>query len=354
MTEQLNNSSEELLSVVDKKPVSFITIYRTTYIDASGITLASDRDRPEYVEDINWDFVPNSFKTSPSRYPHGHPHEKPISRLERKRLNVNYMAMLGLVGRVRDAYLEGVLGPDVDKSQPLSLQQSSELLDALRYLPQYLSYRSQNALKPHGELPPTIVVLSNGASGGKGAIEGLKYLDGSNLDSVPNIEDAIAMVEDLGALIGKGKTICVASPEQIRSFLNAVVYGPDSNYDKNAFQDIFDVSEIASLIKFSESFSVLLDEFEKIKSIDRNLAERINELVEGYTTTSALKAVINEFYLKTEASFKVMTLSQKNMNLALERNVHDCDLTADIAQDDFGLGIPKFRLDLETFINSRT
>ena len=203
-----NSEPDEILSTDLTRPLRVVDIFVNSYTDSSGIPLASDRDDPRLIQGIDFQKQPNPFRTSPSRYPNGKPHEVPVSELERERLRQFYPEMLSLLGRVRSTYITETrkkTGRNLDAS--LTLSESLSILSGLSYLPHYLAHRSTRPFALQGELPPQVIVLSNAASGSRGAMYAFAdlHIDDPDVEElVPDKTEAIAAIERMGSLISEG------------------------------------------------------------------------------------------------------------------------------------------------------
>lgn len=310
-----------------KAHVGITEVHAAKFIDSTGIPLTSDREMPEVVKNIDFDYRPNSFRTSPSRYPNGAPHEIPVSGLEQKRLGESYRDMMQTISMVRDGYA-GTLPYKKDKTKPLSAHEFLVVLDIFKFLPNYLTHRAEKPLKPNGELPPVVMVLSNSASGTKGALGAWMDIHESEagyMEKTPDIDEMIELIEGLGTMVKK--TACAASPAQQRHFMDAVLSGPSDKSMSSGGLSFLTREEIPNLVKFGSAMnkgSGFLAEIIRLDAVADQMVRGIRDasaLVPGreQETVEAIKGISQRFLGQTRPLIVALDAVESQMNTALGR-----------------------------------
>lgn len=303
--------------------ISIFQIWDTRYLDTSGIPSSSDRGNPEVVKEIDWDYQPNPFKNSPSRYPDGQSHSTPMSGLERRRLAETYPTMLSILAVIRNSYLKLIDGKT--DTRALSSLEMQRILRGLMYLPHYLSLRGKNPIPPKHALDPAFITISNSASGTLGALEAYLEQRGYNpkdLTSPPDSEKMIEAAEKTGAMVGE-KTLCVASPQQMQHFMNAVINGPETHRNTFDVTHWFDESEVFSIIKFGDQAYNANEKLKILWSIDLETESRVGRDVNKNKNPRRLKRVlpvIDEFRKESSAILYQLNANQLGINYALGRD----------------------------------
>ncbi len=311
--------------------VGIIEVHAAKFIDSTGIPLTSDRELPEIVEKIDFDYRPNTFRTSPSRYPNGRPHPIPVSGLEQRRLGESYRDMMQTIALVRDGYL-GLLKNRKDKDRPLSAHEMFGLLHILKFLPHYLSFRAEGAMEKTGEIPPAVLVLSNSAAGTLGALGSWMDVHESEpdyLSKTPNVGEMISLAERTGTMVLPGsKTVCAASPAQQRHFINAVLFGPNEKFMPGTKVEFLDESEIMSLAKFGNAIHKGSGYLGQIMWLDNVYYQRVRGVQDVLMLTPGreqearfvIEGHIKEFNARTELLLDTLSVIEGEMNKALGRN----------------------------------
>jgi len=184
-------------------PLFWRDIARTQITDSSHIPHQSDRAPMGLQQGIDWRMRPWTDPKSASRLQADIPEDEraPMSGLEEERLDANFRKILLFALYIRDGYIESrqEVGEDID---PSSLDTASNIAihGALKVLPYYLIYRRQNHVAPLGQLPPSLIVLSNSAAGAIGGLAHLTVGLSDNetrtvLSAPPNIDKALARTE---------------------------------------------------------------------------------------------------------------------------------------------------------------
>lgn len=323
-----------------RRPIRIAEIARPAVLttDSTGIPQLSDR-HPDTPKDIDFRYESCPFPNSPSRYPNGVPHETPISGLERQRLAENYPEILAITGVVRDAYLKSH-GKDPETSGSLTIGEAKEVIMGLSYIPQYLINRAVNPFKPQGEIPPVYIALSNSASGAHGAVNAQLIAEGQTeaaLESVPDVDLMIKLVEKEGALVGP-KTICVASPQLMKNYLNAIVYGSEDKAKTTEIAPTFDVSEVPSIIKFGKGMYDGRNLLDEIKGIDTKFVERASPFMRSGDILR-IKEAIAMFKRHIIVSVVELNQSQRDVDQALGREIAS-PATLEMLTDILKLGMP--------------
>jgi len=324
------DSRASFLPNPQRSHVGIIEVHAANFIDTNGIPLTSDRELPEIVETIDFDYRPNNFRTSPSRYPNGKPHPIPVSGLEQRRLGESYRDMMQAISLIRDGYLNA-LQNRTDKTGPLSAHELFGLLHIFKFLPHYLSFRAEEAMEKVGDMPPVVLVLSNSAAGTLGALGSWMDVHESDpdfLSKTPNVEEMIILAETTGtmALPGK-KTVCAASPAQQKHFMDAVIFGPSDKSLPGTKIDFLEKSEIISLAKFGNAMHKGSGYLGQIMWLDNVYYQRVKEtqdvlaLTPGRTQEALfiIDGYIKEFKTRTELLLSALDAIESDMNKALGR-----------------------------------
>lgn len=313
-----------------KPHVRITEVHAATFIDSTGVPLTSDRGKPEAIKDIDFDYRPNTFRTSPSRYPDGKPHEIPVSGLEQRRLGESYRDMMQTISEVRNGFIDMLSYPKA-KTEPLNAHEFLAVLGVLRFLPHYLAYRSHNPMAQNGEIPPMVMVLTNSASGTKGALGAWMDVHESEVDylnKVPDVDEMITLIENIGSMAPKGgKTVCAASPAQQRHFMDAVIYGPSDKSKSQSEHSFMPSTEIPSLIRFGyaiNSASGLLGEILRLDHVNAQIIEGLKNAssvlnVGEEETTSAIQRVSEKFIEGVKPLLSRIDAAESSMNRALGR-----------------------------------
>jgi len=323
-----------------RKPIRIAEIARPAMLttDSDGIPQLSDR-HPDTPKNIDFKYASCPFTNSPSRYPNGVPHEKPISELERQRLAENYLEILAITGVVRDAYLRSH-GKDPETNGSLTVGEAKEVIMGLSYIPQYLINRAVNPFKPQGEIPVVYIALSNSASGAHGAVNAQFIAEGQTeaaLGSAPDVDLMIDLVEKEGALVGP-KTVCVASPLQMKNYINAIIDGPEDKAKTTEITPAFDVSEVPSIIKFGKGMYEGRNLLDEIKGIDTKFVERVSPLMRSRDIPH-IKEAIAMFKMHIIVSMVELNQSQRDVDQALGRETAS-PATLEVLTSILKLGMP--------------
>lgn len=309
--------NSELIFVGQENSVPIVEILGARYIDRSGIPLDSNRN-PLLVEGIDFKLQPNPFIDSPSRYPDGHSHLAPMSGLERQRLKENYQYMVGALRFVRDAYVASIR-PEESRREPLNTQEAINILIGLTFLPHYLAFRTKKAVNVSGKLPESIIVLSNAASGSTGALFAYEELHSRDQDfptQVPDPEEMLSEIEKRGSMVGK--TVCVASPQQIKHFLRAVVDGAIQNY-QNDLEGILNAEEIPQLIAFGRAMYHGRETMHLLKKLDVLTSKEMQRHIKK-KRDKKVKALAANYLNEGGRLMTGLTVDQIQVDEALGRN----------------------------------
>ncbi|MEX2007616.1 MAG: hypothetical protein WD992_02490 [Candidatus Levyibacteriota bacterium] len=322
-------------------PVSIAEIYFTPYTDVSGVPLSSDRGRPDLVKGIDFEYQSNRFRASPSRHPGGSPHKIPVSGLEQRRLSESYSTMLGIVRAVRDAYLERTRSSGSDVQGPLNTAEALDVLTGMQFLPHYLRFRSRNPLPVQDTIPKEIVVLSNAASGSRGAIGALIDLYKNEPDllaKIPDINEMVDEIERLGRMVGE-KTVCAASPAQIRHFLGAVLNGPPEQFEKSDIVGgLLDEQEVLSLVAFGQAVYFGIIMMEELKELDAATMEYANKRLQEPHPAKDIRKALEDYLSACEERVINIEVQQIRVGALLGREVGH--VTLESLAPRLGLKIP--------------
>lgn len=322
------------------QPVRISDIAHPPFIitDSTGIPQLSDR-HPNTPKDIDFKYEACPFSNSPSRYPNGAPHEIPMSGLEHERLAANYPGMVAITSVVRSEFLRS-RGVDLESKTPLTIGEAKELLMGLSYLPQYLIYRAENPFSPSGEIPPVYIALSNSSSGAHGAVNAQLLAEGeteATLEHIPDADMMIDLVEKEGAMVGE-KTVCAASPLQMKHFLNVVVNGPEKDTRNPEIAGVFDLSEVPAIIKFGRGMYLGRALLEDIKSMDGAFVEMVNPImISG--DIPRIKQTVEMFKRHVSLMVSELNTAQLYVDIALGREANKPTTLADLSKI-LALGMP--------------
>ncbi|GEM_PF-5551151 len=322
--------SLEVKDVLQPPAISVLRIKTTRIIDSSGIPLASDRD-PKLAEGIDFEYQEFPFHNSPSRLLQNQPdpaHSRPMSGLERRRLAESYTSMIAIVNYVRRGYLETVANTEPG---PLTARELQEVLHGLFYLPHYLALRGKNPIPAQHALPPVVIALSNSASGSAGALDGYLKKHGNSQEAwnnPPVPEEMIEVIETLESkpLVG-GKTVCVASPEQMRHFFAAVINGahmPKATFDASSFLEI---SETPSLIEFGKHAFYANELMNGLKTLDEKAAALIKKQSRNGRNPRHVRKTRDSFLGETHRLLGELAVSEHRINSALGRSLRIRELS---------------------------
>lgn len=288
--------------------------------------LSSDRECPEIAEKIDWQYGKCPYKNSPSRNPHGVPHKIPMSFLERDRLSQAFPDMLQIVEDVRQVFIA-----ERGLSADLLLYDARALLKGLKFLPTYLVARGDNAFSPDQVLPPTLIVLSNSASGSLGATgslldRNLLNPDPANVIAVPDVDKAIGYTEEIGSMVGQ-KTVCAAYPAMMKRFINTAVHGrevsdrqpPMSERTKFNIWDFLKPEELPSLIDFAESLEFCHEAFAVLSHFDFEASTKLKEHIKKKHSDRRMRQVVADYIAKAELTMHAVVAHQVRMNVCLGR-----------------------------------
>lgn len=320
------------------RAISFFEVTETFYVDSTGIPLSSDRREPDYVNQIDFQYRPNAFKNSPSRYLGGKPHPIPVSGLEQRRLGETYRDMMGIVETVRDGFV-GHFTKHKDPSRPLDVIETSKLLDALTALPHYLTFRTVKSFSPQGEIPPSVIVLSNSASGSKGALEAWIELHQQEVAfhrKTPDVEEMIEITENIHTMAPvHGKTVCAASPAQQRHFLEAVIHGPSEKSIVADNADLLREEEVEAFVKFGVALKRGIYAASGLRGFDAYTRQLIQGVLDAGEITPDRKkeaqdvadAYLEQFLSRIAHSLSIISFSEQEMNEVLGRGVGERNST---------------------------
>ncbi len=305
--------------------VNVLEIVGAHISDSTNVPLVSDRAPKRLTAGIDWQYQSCPFQNSISRYPDGKPHETPISGLERKRLQDNYPRSLSIVKVIRDTFVANTRTSGENNVQSLNALEMRGILRALSYFPHYLTLRASNPIPARGALPPEIVVLSNAAAGTLGSLEA--YLgpqeDPAFLRMPPKVEEMIMASEELGTMVGD-KTVCVASPEQMRHFISYIVNGDER------YQERFDITpfftpdkEIAPLCVFGQETYLSHTGIEKFRMLDSLASEDIKRHIKKRHNPRRIRSIMNEFSQLSKRLLHELNQRQEAVNMSLGRRPRD-------------------------------
>lgn len=262
-------------SEVVQKPasVTLFDISYTAYVDTSGVPLDSDRGDPEKFKGIDFRKRPNNFRSSPSRYPDGRPHEVPVSGLEQERLGRTMGEMMGVISYVRDNAIL-MVGGDPDK--PIDAESALAITNGLAHLPSYLVFRADKPIPSEGMFPPYMFVLSNSASGTRAALAAwIREFGDEGKNVVPDSREMIEIIEQHGSMVKE--TVCAASPSQQEKFIDAIIYGPPEELTFPFNKELFSLSEIPAILEFGDAMNASNLAFQKLEQLDEDFFARIDE-----------------------------------------------------------------------------
>jgi hypothetical protein len=323
-------------------PITSAHIHQTIFIDTMGIPLTSDRGDLTHTQGIDFKYVPNNFKDSPSRYPNGRPHPIPMSGLEKDRLEASYGSLLPLVGRVRQNFIQySREETGIEPSEPLNVDEALKVLFGLAYLPHYLVYRTRGPFAPMGQIPFEIFILSNAAEGSRASIAAFmeENRDDPELFArIPDVEEAIDASERLKRMVGD-KTVCVASPKQMKHFIGSVIDGSEK-LGECTFEEILPDDEIRSLVEFSSGYFDARLRTNALQNIDEWLAANIQDALEKKIDTRRINQAIQPYYSHIQKLLRELTGRESDMNRALGRQPHPQTLTLKDLKKDIPLQLP--------------
>ena len=292
-------------------------------VDVQGVPLSSDRGEQKLHTGIDFEYQACPFADSSSRFPDGAPHEVPMSGLERRRLGENYPGMLATLKAFRDYYINekrSITGNS--PSEALSTYEAREVMMGLVYTPHYLVYRSSNAVGARGELPTDMIVLSNVGSGSLAALSAYieTYEDGANefYNKIPNVEQMIEEAEIRGRMVGE-KTVCVASPDQMKHFLTAIINGPSVKTTKNTLTGLTDRDEIGNILTYGKAMYEGTGAVHIVRMLDAKFALDLGNLMQA-EKWNMIEPLMVEYEKELKAAAAELTLDQSKANIALGRN----------------------------------
>ncbi|HVZ11960.1 MAG TPA: hypothetical protein VG965_02930 [Patescibacteria group bacterium] len=300
-------------------PVNVIELFKLPITDSTGIPLKSDRDDPEVITGINFDYGPSIFKSSPSRYPGGEPVSTPMSRLEQRRLGHAHAEMSVIM-----EYVKSRMYPLQREDESLNTQQLHNLFNVLRFMPYYLVSRRDNTLQARGEIPPAFIILANGAAGSNAAIGAYSKRFDNDLEilaSRPTATELKDAAEDSGEMIGE-KSICVASPQQMEQFLNEAIKPPEIDSELSSFEGLLQDDEVASYVKFAVYAASAFSRIEVLKSEDKKHATFFEEIAKTgiFMNPVALELLRSQISEEYDTLLKSIYSDQRYMNLFLGRS----------------------------------
>ena len=301
-------------------PVSIFEMNMTYITDVTGIPLDSNRsqDNP-HTASIDFELQKCPFSDSPSRFPDGVPHEKPMSGLERKRLNEHYQQNLSAFKYLRDILITA--REDEDTARPLSIRETRDLLSGMAFLQHYLVYRAENSLESTGQIPVDIILDSSVARGALVATElFVRNEEYSNIDIDTAIFDPKILVEDAekaGMMVGE-YTVCVVSPKQMDHFFQAIIFGNSIESGLGNIENLVKPYEVQKLVEFGLSMAESLLLILEINETDYSFSEDISPLIEGNISGKA-KDTIQAYRMNMNTYFKNLFRANNRASKALGR-----------------------------------
>lgn len=317
MTEQLV-PSENIPRLAP--PVSIFDMHMTYFTDTTGIPLDSNRrvENP-HTASIEFELQKCPFTDSPSRYPDGAPHEKPMSGLERRRLNEHYQQNLSAVKYLRN--IQVASREDGDTTRPLSIRETRDLLSAMAFLPHYLVYRAENALQPTGEIPVDILLDASVALGAFAATTVVvqnEKISASDFEFASfNAERLVEESEKAGIMVGE-QTVCVASPKQMTHFLREVIEGPSVELGLGNIEALLNPEEFADLLKLGKSMMVSNHIVASIIKTDSDFSNKFEPLLDREKLQEAGQ-LLQEYQKDIKEYFELMHAGSTQVQEALGR-----------------------------------
>lgn len=198
-------------------PVSPLDVLAVELTAVDDVPVTSNRSTLAVAGEIDWLLIEPPFKGSRSWANQTERPPKPMSDLERRRLNRHHREMAGIELYVRN-HLFGI-GAGGRMGDQLNPEQTVNLIITLKYLPHYLTFRAHNSM-PYDGLPVSLAQLHNSATGALAGIfatikAGVKH---------PTTEKIIEEVERAHRLLGE-ETVCVAGPRIMRYFYDVAMQG---------------------------------------------------------------------------------------------------------------------------------
>lgn len=327
---------------------------QSSITDSSGVPLQSDRV-PE-SQGIDFQYHPNAYTDSPSRFPNQQPHPVPVSGLERGRLIEAYPRVRKLLLATRQAYIDQRYAETPDPE--LTVHDGISILGALQNLPLYTVVRPHNSVPAQGVLPPFLVVSSNAASGGVGALGAVAR--GRIGLPLPSGREALDATEEEGSLVGQ-KTVCAAPSRMITGYLDMLKHGSETIAvgDVREETDGFvDVTELSALVSFGAHMEALY-EVHRQRGMADHIASTILRKYNPRTQAHSRRQRQAENALRTfratiQGAVAAYTLGSRSLNLDLGREpVRDGEFY-DVFGETNPLGLETVRLALRKNIDIET
>lgn len=257
------------------EPLTFFDVLHAELVDETGVPMNSDRSYLAVAGSIDWEYGDCPYQDSPSRFPATQTEQppKPMSFFERQRLHESYREILGITQFMRRNFFDATTD---DKS--LDYGQTTILLTCLKFLPHFLALRSQDNL-PYDSLPVSLAALHNVATGTLAGIHAEFEAKGKgDQNYVPDIEAVIQAVETRDDKLVGDKTVCVASPNMMRSFYGAAIHGHGLNSAlvPDWLLQRFDVEQIEKLAIFSQTMEKCENPFRFFVQADSSMAYHIS------------------------------------------------------------------------------
>lgn len=300
--------------------VSLFDMHMTYFTDTTGIPLDSNRrvENP-HTAGIDFELQKCPFSDSPSRYPNGEPHEKPMSGLERRRLNEHYQQNLSAFKYVRDIQIAS--REDGDTTRPLSVGETRDLLAGMAYLPHYLVFRAENPLMPTGEIPVDVLLDASVALGAFAATTLVVQHDNISKEDFDRVSfDPDRLVEEAekaGTMVGE-LTVCVASPKQMVHFLREVIEGPSVESGLGNIESLLKPEEVSNLLKLGKSMMVSNHIVVSIVQSDNDFSDNFASLVHRDKLKEA-EQLLQEYQKDIKKSFELLLVGNTRAQDALGR-----------------------------------